>query len=202
MPKLPDFVTRDISDQTDVEMEVDLEKMFGGPVPNSSEFRQAVGQDIIDTIRKRTKSEMESWTGSNFSRYSDSYTESIDFKAYGKSQSKPNLTQTGGMLGSLDVVKEQESKIFIGFDDKTESEKAHGHITGNVGAKRDFFGLTSEEAARIVKRHQKDLYTPDQTGRKVNSSVSRLRNFVLGETEIRSNASMQTIIDTLFGAEE
>jgi hypothetical protein len=182
-------------------LEVDLEEMFGVDVPNDSKFRQAVGQAIIDKIRDRTEDGV-SRTGSSFKKYSDAYADSIDFKAYGKSKDEPNLKQTGEMLGFLDIIEETQNKIVLGWNDDNAS-KAHGHITGNVGVKRDFLGLPDNELNSIAEDFQDFLgerfaNSPEVTKPSVNSSVQRLRDVIAGERNLSSNTTLSNIIRGLF----
>lgn len=160
-------------------LEVNLKELFGSNVPNSSEFRQAVGQAIIDAIQDRS-AENRGWDGSRFKNYSKTYADSIEFKAYGKSKTDPNLKQTGDMLGLMDVVSESTTKIVIGWNDREEAAKAHGHITGNVGVKRDFLGLNNSEATEIRQAFMRDLVNrEDDVGSNVAiPSVPAARAFV------------------------
>lgn len=121
--------------------------MFGQRVPDSSTFRAAVGQAIIDQIRENASSGLNR-KGKKFrgraAKYSQQYAESLEFKAAGKSKNNVNMTLTGDMLTNMDVVKETRDTIVIGFADSEEAKKAHGHITGakdGPRVKRDFFGL-------------------------------------------------------------
>lgn len=125
---------------------INLTEMFGGQrVPDSSAFKQSVGQAIIDTIVERTQDGV-SRKGSAFKSYSLLYAKSLDFIAAGKSRSQPNLTLQGDMLGTLEIIEEGRSTITLGFTSRKQQLKAHGHITGDPrgpGVKRDFLGLPS-----------------------------------------------------------
>lgn len=190
---------RSIADQTNVTLELDLEAIFGVAVPNSARLREAIGQEVIDLIRERTQKDEKSWTGTPFKKYSDEYADSIEFKAYDKSKSEPNLTQTGDMLGLMTVLdSDSPGKVTIGWNDTLQSEKAHGHITGNVGVKRDFFGLTSSDVSRIREKFQDEVPTAPESD--VNSS-ERTQNFLEGRSSI-GRRSLDSIVDQFFGDEE
>lgn len=193
--------TRNISDQTSVELELNLPELFDGQlVPDSSRLREAIGQEVIDIIRDRTQKDERSWTGSSFKKYSDEYAESIEFKAEGKSKDEPNLTQSGDMLGLMTVLDAGDpGKVKVGWNDTLQSEKAHGHITGAVGVKRDFFGLNSGEVDRIRQKFSKELPTAPQATEV--SPPERAKNFLEGRLSI-ARQSLNQVIDLFMGPDE
>lgn len=134
----------------DPKLRIDLKELFGENIPDSQLFRQSFGQAVLDKIRERTE-ENKDVEGKRFRNYSKAYAESIEFAAYGKSKSDPNLQLTGDMMAFMDVIDEGEGFIEIGWADSEEAAKAHGHITGNVGVKRDFFGLRPSEVRDLVE---------------------------------------------------
>lgn len=144
-------VMKQILSGNEARLEVDLDEMFGGLVPDSTTFRNVVGQAIIDKIRERTQEDQVNINNGNFRKYSKEYADSMPFKAYGKSKSQPNLTQSGDMLGLLSVIEESKNKIVIGWNDDLQAKKAHGHITGNIGVKRNFLGLPMDDIEDIVE---------------------------------------------------
>ena len=128
-------------------LRINLTEMFGQRVPDSQVFREGVGQAVIDAISVQAKSGRDR-NGKKFSgrasKYSKAYADSLAFKAAGKSRGNVNMTLTGDMLGFMDVVDQGRDYIVIGFADRDDQQKAHGHILGsNPGpkVKRDFFGL-------------------------------------------------------------
>lgn len=193
--------TRNIADQTSVELELNLPEVFEGQlVPDSSRLREAIGQEVIDIIRDRTQKDERSWTGSSFKKYSDEYAESIEFKAEGKSQDEPNLTQSGDMLGLLTVLDSGDpGTVKIGWNDQLQSEKAHGHITGAVGVKRDFFGLNSSEIDRLRRKFADEL--PSAPTATEVSPPERAQSFLEGRISI-AQQSLSNVIDLFFGPDE
>lgn len=190
---------RSIADQTNVTLELDLEAIFGVAVPNSARLREAIGQEVIDLIRERTQKDEKSWTGAAFKKYSDEYADSIEFKAYGKSKDEPNLTQTGDMLGLMTVLESASpTKVTIGWNDSLQSEKAHGHITGHVGVKRDFFGLTSGDVSRIREKFADEVPTAPESN---VDSTERTQNFLEGRSSI-GRRSLDQVVDQFFGEGE
>jgi len=198
---MADEWSRDISDRTSVSLEVDLPELFPGRlVPDSSRLREAIGQEVIDIIRERTQDKQRSWTGSSFKKYSDEYAESIEFKAEGKSQDEPNLTQSGDMLGLLTVLDSGDpGKIKVGWTDTLQSKKAHGHITGAVGVKRDFLGLTNEELRRIRAKFADELESAPATT--AVNPAERSQSFLEGRVSI-ARQSLSQVIDIFFGPED
>lgn len=202
MPKLNDILNQKISDQDNVTLEVSLTDMFGGEVPDSSTFRQEVGQAIIDKIRSRT--EHHEYLNNAKQKYSESYADSTAFKAYGKSKSDVNLTQTGDMLGLMDIISESSDKIVIGWNDSLQSNKAHGHITGNVGAKRNFFGLPADDLKSIAGKFESEVQSVQS-----DSSPTRIsdltRSFINGESVNSKSLGASTVgrlISIFLGEEE
>lgn len=192
---------RTISDQKNVEMTLDIVKLFDGAfIPNSSALRNAIGQAVIDTIRNRTQDDETSYTGKAFKNYSESYAESVEFKAYGKKKNDPNLTQTGDMLGLLTVKETTDAgTIKIGWNDELQSEKAHGHITGAVGVKRDFFGLSTSEVDEIKSKFKDQIDVGIQETSQ--NADTGLNNFVEGRRSI-GQQSLADVIDSFFKTDE
>ena len=192
---------QNLSDQTQTSLTINLEELLGSNIPNSSLFRQGVGQDIIDAIRERTEKGRFLKVSGKWSQYSEGYKDSIAFKAYGKTN-KVNLRQSGEMLDGLDIINETKNTIKIGWNDPLDAEKAHGHITGNVGKKRDFLGLTEEEIKSIRSKWADVLddfkSAPEDTG-SVTSSVAGTQEFVTGERSVKRFTSLNDIFQSLFG---
>lgn len=133
--------------KNNVKLRVRLSEFFDGSIPRDNTFREAVGQAIIDSILERT-GEGKDVEGKSFPKYSKEYMKSLDFDAAGKT-GHVNLKLTGDMLGQLDITNIDGNTIEIGWDDTEQVNKAHGHITGSVGKKRDFLGLRPSEASEI-----------------------------------------------------
>lgn len=137
-------------------LEINLDELFDVIVPDNSEFRQAVGQAIIDKIRSKAQKDNEGIDG-KFEEYSKEYKESEDFLIYGKSPKDVNLTASGEMLGLMDIIEEGKNKIVIGWEDDLQAKKAHGHVTGSVGKERNFLGLTEDDVDEIRDQFIDDL---------------------------------------------
>jgi hypothetical protein len=197
LPRLNRFVNRVAAGRNRFELVVNLDEMFGTAFPNSSRLRQLIGQEILDTIVRRTQNN-RAWDGKQFKSYSDEYAESLDFQAAGKSKGDPNLTLTGDMLGLMDVIEESKATITIGWTSAEEAEKAHGHITGNVGVKRDFFGLNESEVKAIREKFEDQIREATADTGPARSSVERLGNIIEGTAPIQSQ-TLGSLLTELFG---
>lgn len=125
---------------------IDLKEIFGKDVRDKN-LKEKIGQYFIDKMKSRTRSGIDI-NGDKFAPYSESYKNSIPFQAAGKSK-HVNLKLSGDMLGSIDIVKVEGNKIRIGFDDREQELKAHGHMTGGGNGNklpiREFFGVSESE---------------------------------------------------------
>lgn len=129
----------------------------------TAEERQAIAQDVVDYIRERTADGRGIGGKKKFAGYSESYANSLEFKIAGKSKNDVNLTQSGDMLGAMDLLQESIGKLVIGFENGSqENAIADGNIRGTygkdhqVGPKRDFLGLTKAELSDILKNYPLD----------------------------------------------
>ena len=70
-----------------------------------------------------------------------------------KSVGAVNLTLTGEMLNSIELIDNNNIALTIGFKDELQAAKAHAHITGANGRTpvRDFLGLPPFELSSILK---------------------------------------------------
>jgi len=125
--------------------------------------RQAVGQEVIDFIVKRSKNSRDK-NGKPFPGYSDSYKKSLDFKIAGKT-SKVNLTLSSEMLNSIRLLSHRRGEITIGFNrgDNLNNAKAEGNIKGTYGQKtpnprkaRDFLGISTSALETIERKYDLD----------------------------------------------
>lgn len=175
-------------------LDIDLKELFGGKVPDNSSFRQAVGQEILDTIKNRTLS--GKFLAPAKGSYSEEYVESLEFQAAGKSENDVNLKQTGDMLGFMDVVKETGSNIRIGWSDSEDQAKATNHNFGITVPKREFMGLTGKEIDRIRSKFKDELeiVQSDEPGK---TSVDKLSSFVRGEFGLGGDQSSESVFASL-----
>lgn len=164
MAKLDKFQERVLRGQ-DPRLRLNLKKIFGTEVTNQT-LRELIAGRAIELIEERTAQGKDRF-GSRMKAYSKTYKNSLDFKAFGKSNTV-NLVLTGDMFNALDKLESTESKIELGFVDPDEGAKAHGHITGDGNLpQRDFFGLTEKEIKSLRSEFSDQIDTVE--------SVSALR---------------------------
>lgn len=124
----------------------------------TNEEREAIAFEIISFIQKRSK-QGKGKDGVKFPKYSKEYKESLDFKIAGKT-SKVNLTLSGDMLDSIDLLGDKSGQLTIGISkDDPDHDKAEGNIrgsygkpTGNRAKARDFLALSKREVDDILKK--------------------------------------------------
>lgn len=140
-----------------VVQELDLEKLTGKPIGIDEDLVQAIGQEIIDYTVKRTLDGLGVGRKALPSPYSKEYSESLDFKAAGKSPGQVNLKLSGGMLDSIDLLEIDGSTVRIGIEGGEEAVKAFAHQTGFEGhptikgaKKRPFIGITQAEFKEYI----------------------------------------------------
>ena len=143
--------------QKKTRLEIDLKRLFGGDVRVPDSVKKQIAEDVIEAIHKRTVKGKDV-NGSKFKPYSKSYMESDKFKKAGKSK-KVNLILENEMLADMTHTKTVGNTITIGFSETIESQKAHGHNSGQNKnlPKRMFLGLQKKEADEIVKKYKSEV---------------------------------------------
>jgi phage gpG-like protein len=134
-------------------------------LPNgySDDIKEAIAAEIISVIRKRTLKNKDK-DGESFPSYSKEYVKSVDFKAAGKSKGDINLTLSGDMLASIELLEKKKNKVVIGFEEGTvQNAKADGNIRGTYGRPspikgkaRPFLGISDDELEKILNKYPKD----------------------------------------------
>jgi hypothetical protein len=142
-------------------VKIDIPKDFG------PDERERLAFDILEHIRKRTSNGQGLNSNGTrlrqFPKYSESYSESLDFKIAGKSTSDVNLKLSGDMLDAMDLLNHRSGQITIGFENGSdENARAEGNILGSYGGApnkakaRNFLGVTAKELEIIVKQYRRD----------------------------------------------
>lgn len=128
----------------------------------TDEEKEAIAFEIIEYIKERTK-QGKGEGGKKWSppadKYTKEYKESLDFKIAGKT-SRVNLTLSGDMLDSIDLLKTMPSSITIGIDEgDPDHGKAEGNIRGTYGKQRgsskkarNFLGITEAEVEKVLRK--------------------------------------------------
>lgn len=130
--------------------EIDLGKM-------SDTATELIAEEIIDFIIERTKNG-KGMDGERFPGYSKAYKDSLDFKIAGKTN-KVDLTLSGEMLDSIELIQAKKGKIKFGYSDSNDmAGRAEGNILGSYGGTpnskkaRNFLEISPKEIAKIVKK--------------------------------------------------
>lgn len=141
--------------KTELIKEIDLNQATGKKI--STKVTEVIASDIIDFIIERTKSG-KGMDGERFPGYSSEYKKSLEFKIAGKTN-KVDLTLSGEMLDSLEIIEAKSGKIKIGYSKSNDmSGRAEGNILGSYGGKpnaskaRNFLELSPKELSRIIQK--------------------------------------------------
>lgn len=137
-------------------------KNFKIKVPRNlpQSVKEAIAQEVIDEVIKRTQRGTDK-DGDGFPSYSKSYKDSFEFQF--KSGSSVDLTLSGEMLDSMEVVEVKDNgEIIIGYDnaDSALQGKVEGNVRGSYGQSsgnrskaRNFLGLPKEALQKIIKSY-------------------------------------------------
>lgn len=147
-----------------IEQEIDLKELFGVDLSEDESLKQAIGQVLIDQMLSRVESGKGIGGVKLKSPYSKRYADSIEFKAAGKSKGKVNMTLTGDMLASVNVVSTEGNKIKIGIDNDDQVAKAYNHQTGDTVPARPFFGFTKGELSEIKSKFKSKIKAAAKDG--------------------------------------
>lgn len=113
--------------------------------PTSSEKR-AFASLAVDRIINRSL-DNENVNGGGFKKYSKEYA-----KFKGVTRSSVDMFLDGKMFKSMKRIAgdEKGGDVHIGFKGGIENKKAFNHTTGDTLPKREFFGITDQEARDIA----------------------------------------------------
>ena len=137
--------------------EVDLEHYI--KEKPTAEQKKKFADLAIDKITDRTLSGKDI-DGKKFKRYSKKYA-----ALKGVNPGDVDLFKKGTMLDSIGRRKSKEKKgtVFIQMKKGKETLKSYNHNKGDTLAKREFFGITDDEAKRLAKKVMKDKEEPRST---------------------------------------
>lgn len=136
----------------EVSVEVNLEALFGTDIKDAG-LRRLIAESFVEKIVNRAQKGEGVNISSGYkeklkSPYSKAYANSLEFKAYGKKEDQVNMTLTGSMLSSIDLIQDNSKTIKIGIDNE-EAPKAFNHQTGDKTTKRPFFGITNKDVTQV-----------------------------------------------------
>lgn len=151
----------------------------------SVEEREAIAVEVIDLIKERTQSGKDK-NGRAFAPYSKAYKDSAAFSIAGKS-SKVDLTLTGDMLDSMEIISNRAGKVTVGYGkDNANQGKAEGNILGTYGqssktaAARDFLGISQKDLQAILSKYKKD----DERAGKILREVEDADLILSGQVDV------------------
>jgi hypothetical protein len=148
--------------------------------------RQAIAQEVIDYIIKRTKEGKKIDGKTSFPGYSPAYKKSLDYKIAGKTGTV-DLTLSGELLDSIELLSHKSGEIIVGYQkgDKELNAKAEGNQIGSYGGKpnskkaRPYLGIVTGDLREILKRYPND----------------REESLTRAEEELAAAAEAGTIVD-------
>lgn len=123
-----------------------------------AQTRVAIGNEIISKIVSKAKAGRG--VSGALPKYSKSYRESKEFKVAGKG-SVTNLTFTGQMLLSLEVLEHGSGFVVVGFPDRGVSHGNNDKAAWVTDKGFDFMGLTPSELAGILAQFPLDISVVD-----------------------------------------
>lgn len=120
--------------------------------------REALADEVIEFIQERSeggvgiRKQGKGFANKPFPNYEEKYA-----KRKGVSVSDVDLTLSGEMLGSIELISHKNGQLLIGFDkgDKKLNGKAEGNITGIYGKSkkkkpRNFLGITRRDLLQLL----------------------------------------------------
>jgi len=162
----------------EVSQSFNVSEILGVDVSDRPRLIEEFGQAVIDRIVERTE-QGKGVDGKKLKApYSKSYVASEEFKEYGKSKNKINMTLTGGMLEDLDF-EQNGDQIKVKFFDETETAKAYNHNVGDTLPKRPFFGINKNELRDIAAMFDSDL-KEEASSKRATSSATDSQDVMTG----------------------
>ena len=155
------------------------------PLEFDRQTRELIGEDIVDFIRQRTERGLDK-NNRRFTGYSDSYANSTEFIAAGKSKSRVDLELSGDMMSDLAVLDATTAGfIVIGYRTGESNNKAawqRNNLNPNF-PRRDFLGITSKDLSNIIARYspllnqqvQEERNRRDRIAEEARKIISRIR---------------------------
>lgn len=161
---------------------INLNEVIGSDISGDEKLVSKIGQAIIDYMDTRVEDGLGLGRKKLKSPYSKDYSESLNFKAAGKSKGHVNMRLSGDMMASVDILETIGSKVTIGIEGD-QAPKAFNHQTGDTLPKREFFGVTKDE----IKKYILDEFKDEIKAKKVSSNEA-IDNAVRGFRGIKTLA--------------
>lgn len=172
----------------------------------SKDQREAIAAEVIAYIRERTLEGklFNEETGREFKYskgYSKAYKDSVAFRA-GEKGSTVNLTLSGDMLAALDIIKNTEGLVRIGYQKGSlENAKADGNIRGTYGKATEnsklakpFLGISDAKLREFLKNYK----NPDEAEARTEAikqamaeAEKKIDRIVKSESEIKDGDKLR-----------
>jgi hypothetical protein len=167
--------------ESEVSQVIDLKSVTGVDLSDNPALVEEISQAIIDYTVERTNEGLGVGRKKLHSPYSKDYSESLDFKAAGKSKNDVNLRLSGDMLAAIDVLDVNGSQIKFGISDSTQAPKAFGHQSGFEGhptikgvKPRPFIGLTQAELKTVIEPYMDEIKAEKRSNIETTASLINL----------------------------
>lgn len=146
------------------------------PIQFSQSIRIDIADDIVEFILRRTERGLDK-NNKKFKTYSESYSESLDFKIAGKSKGHVDLQLSGDMLTELQVLNTSASGfITIGFEAGSEENDKAAWQRNNLRPsfpKRDFLGITDSDLSKIISPYKRRSDAENNQNSEIKEKVSQ-----------------------------
>lgn len=164
-----------------IAQKIDLEEIVGKDISNDPALVAKIGQAMVDYMLERVDNGKGIGGVKLASPYSESYAESLDFKAAGKSKRDINMKLTGDMLSAVDFDQDGNT-ITLKIDAPDQAIKAYGHQTGFEGhptikgPKRPFFGLSLKEIKNVASEFKSEVERSKDTTEKFSETQKLIKS--------------------------
>lgn len=120
-------------------------KRIAIPKDLTEEARITLANNVIEYIKERTDKNLDI-DKKRFHKYSESYINSPDFKAAGKSPNDVNLRLSNEMMESMELIDQGPGYITIGYQEGTAAnDKAVWQERSDNGPSRMFVGISDKD---------------------------------------------------------
>ena len=180
--------------KSEVSQTFNTKDLFGFEVDEV--VKEEFAESAISFIRERTQVEQEDINGNSFTPYSAEYAEEK-----GVSRNDVDMFLEGDMLESMSSQDVSKNQIKVKIQSGVETLKAFNHNTGDTLPKRQFFGLTNDQA-QFIANDIKDRFGLEEAEEEGEEEVTAqtLRDLFPGAFGTTTTATTATFtLDQLFG---
>lgn len=152
--------------QSKVTQRINLRDLLGRTP--SEEEKDAFVLGAIAVIEDRTQSG-DDLSGNSFKPYSQDYAEDK-----GVSRNDVDLFGDGDMFDAIEPVRFTRDTVEYGIVDGDQAPKAYNHQVGDTLPKREWFGITAEEAREIAREIEDENLTEEVTESDIRIAIRDL----------------------------